>query len=83
MTLLSKKIVGGNILCEYSSSNLKNSDYNITDKTLTVTFGNGSKYRYFDVPHDTVAKLNLAESTGSFFSKNIIKGGFKYEKLIN
>lgn len=78
--LKSKQYSGNNIICEYDSANLKLANYDISTKKLIVTFGNGSLYEYDEVPHETFAELNLSESQGKFFNKNIAKI-FTYRKL--
>lgn len=78
--ITSKKINGTNVICEYKSSNIKEGVYNTVDKTLRVTFNNGIVYEYTNVPHEVFAALNLADSQGSYFNKNI-KTGFLYKKL--
>ena len=53
------------------SSNLHIVKYNVKTKKLMVEFKVGSRYVYSDVDFDTIVALTLAESVGSFFSKNI------------
>ena len=80
MTLKSKEYSGNIILCEYNSSNLTHSTYDTTNSILVITFKNGQQYKYFDVPHEIFAELNIAESQGKYLNNNINKN-FKYEKI--
>lgn len=78
--LKSKNYNGEEIICEYSSSNLKKSTYNTIHKTLVVEFNSGYKYEYSDIPHEIFAELNLSESTGKYFNQKIAKT-FPYKKV--
>ena len=80
MALKSKVYSGNMILCEYNSSNLTNSTYDTVNNVLIITFKNGQQYKYFDVPHEIFAELNIAESQGKSLNNNINKN-FKYEKI--
>jgi predicted butyrate kinase (DUF1464 family) len=71
---------GTKIFCKYKSENISEIDYDTATKILTVSFAKGMKYEYYDVPHETFTKLNLAESTGKTFYAIIAKN-FKYKKL--
>ncbi len=75
-----KKYEGTKVICEYNSSNLKGASYDTTTKKLNVIFGNGTIYEYDDVPHETFAALNLAESQGKYFNQNIAKN-FTYKRI--
>jgi len=78
----SKNYNGNQIVCEYDSSNLKKGVYDTVTKKLIVTFGNDMQYEYDEVPHETFAELNLAESQGKYFNQKIAKA-FTYKKIIN
>ena len=80
MAVKSEKIEGKQIINEIESSNLIKTVYDTGEKTLTVTFKNGTQYLYEDVPHSTYTKFRMAESQGSFFNKEISKK-YKYKKL--
>jgi hypothetical protein len=80
MGIKSEKIVGEKIICEIESTNLVKTDYDTITKKLIVDFKNGMSYEYDDVPHQLYTQFRMAESQGSFFSKNIAKK-FKYKKL--
>ena len=80
MAIKKEKIVGKLILNEYDSSNLKNSEYNTITSELIVEFKKGGKYSYEKVPMKVFTQMRLAESQGSYFSKNISKS-YKYKKL--
>lgn len=76
----SKKYEGTKVICEYNSSNLKAASYDTATKKLSITFGSGAIYEYDDVPHETFSGLNLAESNGKYFNRNIAKN-FNYKKV--
>ena len=78
--LINKKYNGTTIICEYDSTNLKKGEYDTTTKKLKLTFKNDGVYEYDDVPLETFSAMNLAESTGKFFIKNI-KATFKFNKI--
>ncbi len=80
MAIKSEKISGKLILNEYDSSNLKSSKYNVETKELVVEFKKGGQYSYEDVPLSIFTKMRMAESQGSYFSKNISRT-YKYKKL--
>jgi len=80
MSVTSKQYLGENVVVLYESSNIKEGKYNTNTKKLQVTFNNGAIYEYDDVPHETFAAMNLAESQGKFFNTNIAKS-FTYRKL--
>tara|TARA_R110002020_G_scaffold337807_4_gene553225 strand:- start:836 stop:1081 length:246 start_codon:yes stop_codon:yes gene_type:complete len=80
MGIKKEKIKGKLILNEYDSSNLKRSQYNVENNELVVEFKKGGKYSYEKVPISIFTKMRMAESQGSYFSKNIAKN-YKYKKL--
>ena len=80
MAIKKEKIVGKLILNEYDSSNLKSSEYNTITSELIVEFKKGGKYSYEKVPMKVFTQMRVAESQGSYFSKNISKS-YKYKKL--
>ena len=80
MTIKSEKIKGKLIINEYDSSNLKSSEYDTTTQELVMEFKKGGKYSYSKVPLKEFTKMRMAESQGSYFSKNISKN-YKYKKL--
>tara|TARA_R110000824_G_scaffold187242_1_gene368501 strand:+ start:5741 stop:5986 length:246 start_codon:yes stop_codon:yes gene_type:complete len=80
MTIKSEKIKGKLIINEYDSSNLKYSEYDTTTQELVMEFKKGGKYSYGGVPLKEFTKMRMAESQGSYFSKNISKN-YKYKKL--
>lgn len=81
-TTTKKRYEGKDIIAEYESTNLKSGKYNIDSQKLIITFNNGMLYEYDDVPHEIFAELNLAESVGKYFNKNIAKN-YTYRKLEN
>ena len=80
MAIKKEKISGKLILNEYESTNLKSSQYNTDTQELIVEFKKGGKYSYQKVPIVIFTNMRLAESQGSYFSKNISKN-YKYKKL--
>jgi len=68
-----KDYLGSKIICEYNSSNLKKSEYDINTKKLDITFNNGFIYEYIDIPHEVFSEMNLAESHGKYFNQKIAK----------
>ena len=80
MGIKKEKIVGKLIINEYDSSNLKRSEYNTQTSELMVEFKKGGKYSYEKVPINIFTKMRMAESQGSYFSKNISKN-YKYKKM--
>jgi hypothetical protein len=80
MAITKETIDGTKIKNDYLSSNLKSSEYDTKTKELIVEFKNGVKYSYSDVPMDEFTKMRMAESQGSYFSKNISKT-YTFKKL--
>jgi hypothetical protein len=80
MAILKETIKGTNIICEIESSNITKTDYNTESKKLIVDFKTGIQYEYDDVPHEVYTRFRMAESQGSYFSKNIAKA-YKYKRL--
>ena len=80
MAIKSEKIVGKLIVNEYDSSNLRKSEYNTATAELIMEFKKGGTYSYSKVPIQEFTKMRMAESQGSYFSKNISKN-YKYKKL--
>ena len=80
MSVTSKQYLGENVVVLYESSNIKEGKYNTNTKKLQITFNNGAIYEYDDVPHETFAAMNLAESQGKYFNANIAKS-FTYKKI--
>ena len=80
MTLKKETILDNNIITEYNSSNLKQSEYNKENQELIMEFKKRGKYLYYKVPLLIFTKLRTAESSGAYFSKNIAKK-YKFKKL--
>lgn len=80
MAIKSEKISGKLIINEYTSANLKGSEYNTETSELIVEFKKGGRYSYEKVPISIFTKMRMAESQGSYFSKNISKN-YKYKKM--
>lgn len=80
MGIITEKIEGKMIEVEIKSTNLKNAKYDTELKSLVVEFNNGAIYEYENVPWEIFTKFRMAESQGSFFSKNISRT-YKYKKI--
>ena len=63
------------------SSQIKAIGYDAAAKELHVEFNTGALYSYADVSPSLWNEFDEAESKGSFFHKNIKKGGFEYRRL--
>ena len=86
MGIVSKeeKKVGG-VLIEnlyHDSSSLLKTSYNHNTGQLTATFVKGNVYIYNGIPIEIYEELKTAESSGSYFSKNIAKS-YNYHNLGN
>jgi hypothetical protein len=66
-------------LCKCESSQISGFGYDAESKTLAVNFKHGGLYHYSAVPADVFAKMQSAESAGSFLHKHI-KGTFNFTK---
>lgn len=65
---------------QVKSSQLQEVEYDSETSKLIVTFNNGSKYSYDDVPEKVFVELVSADSIGSFFNREI-KSKYKYTKI--
>ena len=63
------------------SSNVASVGYDEETKTLEVAFKSGSIYQYPGVEPQTHADLMAAESVGKFVNQNIVKAGFRGQKM--
>lgn len=79
MSIISERIDGTIISVDINSSNLLSAIYDTTSKILKVTFKNGYKYTYEDVPWEIFTKFRIAQSQGKYFSEHIAKK-YKYTK---
>ncbi len=70
----------GQAMAAEKEFNLNTTSYNAETKVLTVTFKDGKKYDYADVPQTVVDEMDKAESKGNFFNKNI-RGKYKHSKV--
>ena len=80
MSIISEQIIGKVINVEINSTNLKSASYNTENKTLTVSFKNGSIYEYYEFPWEIFTKFRMSDSQGKFFSSQI-NGKYKYKKI--
>ena len=62
------------------SNNIKQVGYDAENEALFVEFSYGGKYIYSDVPQKMFDLMMDADSTGSFFSKQI-KGVYEFTKV--
>lgn len=60
-----------------NSSNITAYGYDPKTRALHVAFKSGRTYRYADVPAALFARLEIAESKGSFIATEIVKGDFE------
>jgi hypothetical protein len=80
MSILREEIKGTVIYNLIKSSNITESEYDTSTEKMIVTFKNGVKYEYENVPHKVYARFRLSESQGKFFTTDISKN-YKYKKL--
>lgn len=66
-------------LCKCESSQIAGFGYDTASQTLAVNFKHGGLYHYAGVPADVFAKMQSAESAGSFLHKHI-KGTYSFAK---
>lgn len=62
------------------SSNIAKGEYSKADKTLTITFKNGSSYKYINVPEEFWIAYKGAESVGKFFYQ-YLREKYDYERV--
>jgi KTSC domain-containing protein len=65
----------------FNSSNIQQAEYEAESRTLIVTFTNGKRYEYGEVPNTTWKAFKESASAGSFFHSNIRQGGFPSQQL--
>ena len=63
------------------SSNVEAVGYDEGTSTLTIKFKSGGIYQYPGVDPDTHLSLMGAESIGRFVNQNIVKAGFKGQRV--
>jgi hypothetical protein len=80
MSIISEQIRGKVINVEIQSSNIKFASFNTENKTLTITFNNGTIYEYYNFSWEIFAKFRMAESQGKFFNTEI-NGKYEYKKV--
>ena len=68
---------------DIDSSNISSMSYSSSnnEKTLAVTFANGSEYIYYNVPFERICNMFSSSSIGSAFHKEIISGNYTYKKV--
>jgi len=60
---------------------IKKANYNYETKALTLTFVNGKKYEYQNVPEFTFEGMRRSDSVGKFINRFIIKNfDYKYAR---
>ena len=63
------------------SQAIKQADYNYETKLLSITFNNGKRYNYMDVPRFTFQGMRSSHSMGKFINKYILRNyKFKHVK---
>jgi len=80
MSIISEEIKGKIINVTIKSSNTQFASYNTETEVLTLTFNNGSKYEYYDVPWKVFTKFRSAPSQGKYFTTDI-KTKYKYKQV--
>ena len=65
---------------QVNSSQLQEVEYDSETSKLIVTFNNGSKYSYDDVPEKVFVELVSADPIGNYFNRKI-KSKCKYVKI--
>jgi len=64
---------------EVNSSAIKKAKYDYELQKLRITFVNGKKYDYFNVPIDKFLSMKYSESMGKFINKHILRNyNFNY-----
>lgn len=58
---------------EVNSAAIKKAKYDYELQKLRLTFTNGKKYDYFNVPLDRFLSMKYSESIGKFIHKHILK----------
>lgn len=76
-----EQVIGDTRRFACKSSNIANVAYAANASRLLVTFNNGGRYVYREVPAPVYEALRLATSVGSAFSVLVRKGAFEFEKL--
>lgn len=69
-----------NEMIEVNSSMVRTAFYDKKNKNLVLTFNNGNRYLYEDVPSGTYEGLRTAESKGRYLHRNVIKL-FSFKKV--
>lgn len=64
------------------SSRMFSASYDAENEILSLTFSNGAKYRYYNIPVSLIQEMEIAESAGTFFRHNI-RDKFTTEKVVN
>jgi len=64
---------------DVDSSNVAAIGYDEEDNSLFVRFNSGQEYVYYNVPVETVAAFNDADSKGKYLNERI-KGAYEYAK---
>jgi len=68
------------VFSAFESSNIAEIAYDGPNQILQVTFHNGSRYQYFDVPDHIWEEIKVANSKGVYLNSKI-KGQFRYSKV--
>ena len=62
------------------SSNISFAGYDKESETLEITFKNGAKYRYSDVPEAIYKRIFSSDSPGKFF-RDVISKSYSFKKI--
>lgn len=63
------------------SSNVDSVGYEEPTKTLEIKYNSGRIYQYFGIEPQMHLDLLAAESIGRYVQQNIVKAGFKSQKM--
>jgi len=64
-----------------SSSNLSSIGYDDSSGTLEIAFKTGGVYQYHNIPGSIYLALMAAPSHGTYFDRNIKRGGYSFTKI--
>jgi hypothetical protein len=67
---------------QLESSNIADAGYDADSGAMEITFRNGRRYRYCDVPQNLFDEFMRADSAGRFFA-SMIRGSFESERADN
>ena len=63
-----------------NSSQVAGFGYDQASRILTVKFNTGAVYDYMEVPDTVFDGMRAAQSTGSYFIKNVKRAGYTFKR---